>query len=156
MPKTSSGVLLFRFKKGYPEILLFHPGGPYWAKKDAGVWSIPKGELNENEEPVKAAERELLEETGIEIKGDLIQLTPIKQKNNKIVLAWALEQDFDPRDLVSNFFEIEWPPGSGIKKQFPEMDRGSWFTIEEAKVRILTAQLPFITELEKIMRLSGI
>jgi predicted NUDIX family NTP pyrophosphohydrolase len=154
MLKTSAGVLLFRFKNEYPEILLFHPGGPYWAKKDAGVWSIPKGELNENEEPIKAAERELLEETGIEIKGGLIPLTPVKQKNNKIVFAWALEQDFDPQNLVSNLFEIEWPPGSGIKKQFPEMDRGSWFRIEEAKVKILGAQIPFITELEKIKRFS--
>ena len=149
MPKMSAGILLFRFKNVYPEILLFHPGGPYWAKKDAGVWSIPKGELNENEEPLQAAERELREETGIEIKGKLMKLTPIKQKNNKIVFAWTLEQDVNPLDLKSNLFEIEWPPHSGFKKQFPEMDRGFWFTIGEAKVKIIAAQLPFIEELEK-------
>ena len=151
MLKMSAGILLFRFINEYPEILLFHPGGPYWAKKDAGVWSIPKGLLNENEEPIQAAERELKEETGIDIKGDLIKLTPIKQKNNKIVFAWALEQDFNPPDMKSNFFEMEWPPHSGEKKQFPEMDKGSWFTLEEAKVKILAAQLPFIAELEKMI-----
>ncbi len=151
MTKMSAGILLFRFKNRYPEILLFHPGGPYWAKKDAGVWSIPKGELNENEEPIQAAERELREETGIEIKGKLMKLTPIKQKNNKIVFAWALEQDFNTLDLKSNLFEIEWPPNSGDKKQFPEMDRGLWCTIEEAKVKILAAQLPLIEELEKMI-----
>ncbi len=151
MPKMSAGILLFRFKNMHPEILLFHPGGPYWAKKDAGVWSIPKGELNENEEPIQAAERELREETGIEIKGRLMKLTPIKQKNNKIVFAWALEQDFNPLDLKSNLFEMEWPPNSGDKKKFPEMDKGLWYTIEEAKVKILPAQLPFIEELEKMI-----
>lgn len=151
MLKMSAGILLFRFINEYPEILLFHPGGPYWAKKDAGVWSFPKGLLNENEEPIQAAERELKEETGIDIKGDLIKLTPIKQKNNKIVFAWALEQDFNPPDMKSNFFEMEWPPHSGEKKQFPEMDKGSWFTLEEAKVKILAAQLPFIAELEKMI-----
>jgi predicted NUDIX family NTP pyrophosphohydrolase len=151
MLKMSAGILLFRFKKSKPEILLFHPGGPYWAKKDAGVWSIPKGLLNEDEEPLDAAKRELKEETGIEIHGELMKLIPIKQKNNKMVFAWSLEQDFDPGNLKSNLFEIEWPPKSGKKMQFPEMDKGSWFTIEEAKVKILPAQLPFIIELEKMI-----
>jgi predicted NUDIX family NTP pyrophosphohydrolase len=149
MLRMSAGILLFRFKNSNPEILLFHPGGPYWAKKDAGVWSIPKGLLNEGEDPLYAANRELREETGIEVKGKLNQLTPIKQKNNKMVFAWSLEQDFDPINLKSNLFEIEWPPKSGKKMQFPEMDKGAWFTIEEAKVKILAAQLPFIIELEK-------
>ncbi len=103
MPKLRAGILLFRLKNVFPEILLFHPGGPYWAKKDAGVWSIPKGELNDNEEPVQAAERELKEETGIEIKGKLMKLTPIRQKNYKIVFAWALEQDVNHLDIKSNF-----------------------------------------------------
>jgi predicted NUDIX family NTP pyrophosphohydrolase len=151
MLKISAGILLFRFINGHPEILLFHPGGPYWAKKDVGVWSIPKGLLNENEEPIEAAVRELKEETGLVVGGDMIQLSPVKQKNNKIVFAWALEQDFNPLDLKSNFFEIEWPPHSGEKKLFPEMDKGSWFTLEEAKVKILAAQLPFIVELEKMI-----
>jgi predicted NUDIX family NTP pyrophosphohydrolase len=151
MPKMSAGILLFRFTNVYPEILLFHPGGPYWANKDAGVWSIPKGELNENEEPVHAAERELLEESGITINGDLLELTPVKQKSGKKVFAWALEQDFNPIDMTSNLFEIEWPPASGQKKQFPEMDKCSWFTVEEAKLKILTAQVPLIEELEKMI-----
>jgi len=151
MLKMSAGILLFRFKNINPEVLLFHPGGPYWAKKDAGVWSIPKGQLNEDEDPLSAAKRELKEETGIDIKGKLIQLTPIKQKNNKTVFVWSLEQDFDLLNLKSNLFEIEWPPKSGKKMQFPEMDRGAWFTIDEAKVKILAAQLPFIIELEKMI-----
>ena len=151
MLKMSAGILLFRFKNINPEVLLFHPGGPYWAKKDAGAWSIPKGQLNEDEDPLSAAKRELKEETGIDIKGKLIQLTPIKQKNNKTVFAWSLEQDFDLLNLKSNLFEIEWPPKSGKKMQFPEMDRGAWFTIEEAKVKILAGQLPFIIELEKMI-----
>ncbi len=151
MLKMSAGILLFRFINEHPEILLLHPGGPYWAKKDVGAWSIPKGLLNENEEPKQAAVRELKEETGIDVKGDLIKLTPIKQKGNKIVFAWALEQDFNPLDIKSNYFEIEWPPKSGEKKQFPEMDKGSWFTVKEAKKKILPAQLPFIVELEKMI-----
>ena len=151
MPKISAGILLFRFISPYPEILLCHPGGPYWEKKDAGAWSIPKGELNENETPVQAAERELKEETGIVIKGDLIELGSIKPKNNKIVFAWALEQDFDPSDLKSNFFDLEWPPASGKTQRYPEMDRALWFTVEEAKEKILASQIPFIEELEKRM-----
>jgi predicted NUDIX family NTP pyrophosphohydrolase len=151
MPKISAGILLFRFKTIYPEILLFHPGGPHWAKKDFGVWSIPKGELNETESPVKEAERELEEEAGIKIEGKLIELTPVKQKSNKIVWAWALEQDFNPFDLKSNLFEMEWPPSSGQIKQFPEMDKAAWFTIEIAKEKILAGQIPFIEELEKLI-----
>ncbi len=152
MPKISAGILLLRFVNLYPEILLFHPGGPYWKKKDAGAWSIPKGELNENEIPVLAAERELKEETGIVIKGELIELGSVKQKNNKIVFAWALEQDFEPLDLRSNLFNIEWPPASGKTQSFPEMDKAAWFTIEEAKEKILASQIPFIEELEKKIR----
>jgi predicted NUDIX family NTP pyrophosphohydrolase len=151
MPKLSAGILLFRFTNIYPEILLFHPGGPYWAKKDKGAWSIPKGELNKDEEPIHAAERELREETGITVKGNLLALTPVKLKSNKIIYAWALEQDFNPLEIQSNLFEIEWPPSSGQKKQFPEMDKGSWFTVEEAKIKILAAQKPFIDELEKMI-----
>ncbi len=149
MPKISAGILLFRFIRTYPEILLFHPGGPYWKNKDIGVWSIPKGELNENETPIQAAERELKEESGIVIMGKLIELGSVKTKNNKIVFAWALEQDFEPLDLRSNLFNIEWPPASGKIQSFPEMDKAVWFTLEEAKEKILSSQIPFIEELEK-------
>jgi predicted NUDIX family NTP pyrophosphohydrolase len=149
MPKISAGILLFRFINLYPEILLFHPGGPYWARKDAGAWSIAKGELNEDETPIHAAERELKEESGITIMGDLIELGSIKPKNNKLVFAWALEQDFDPSNLQSNLFEIEWPPASGKKQSFPEMDQACWFTLDEAKQKILESQIPFIEALEK-------
>ncbi len=149
MPKISAGILIFRFISPYPEILLFHPGGPYWKNKDIGSWSIPKGELNKDETPIQAAERELKEETGIDIMGELIELGSTKPKNNKIVYAWALEQDFEPLDLKSNLFNIEWPPASGKTQSFPEMDKAVWFTIEKAKEKILASQIPFIEELEK-------
>ena len=149
MPKISAGIILFRFINLYPEILLFHPGGPYWQNKDVGAWSMPKGELNENETPIEAAERELKEETGISVKGKLIELGAVKQKNNKKVFAWALEQDFEPLDLESNLFSVEWPPASGQKQSFPEMDKAVWFSFEEAKTKILTSQIPLIDELEK-------
>jgi predicted NUDIX family NTP pyrophosphohydrolase len=154
MPKISAGVLLYRLINGYPEILLFHPGGPYWAKKDAAVWSIPKGEVNEKETQIQAAERELEEESGIKVQGKLIALTPLKQKSNKIVWAWALEQNFNPSDIKSNLFEMEWPPSSGHIRQFPEMDKAAWFTIEEAKLKILSGQVPFLEELEQHIQLK--
>ena len=149
MPKISAGILLYRFISDYPEVLLFHPGGPFWAKKDKGVWSIAKGEVAENETVLAAAIRELEEESGIKAGGDLVELKPVKQKNNKQVHAWALEQDFDPAELKSNLFEIEWPPSSGERRQFPEMDRAAWFTLPEAREKILTGQLPLLEELEK-------
>jgi predicted NUDIX family NTP pyrophosphohydrolase len=151
MPKLSAGVLIFRLINIYPEILLVHPGGPFWAKKDLGVWSIPKGELTESETPEAAARRELQEETGIIAAGKLIELKPVKQKNNKIVLAWALEQDFDPSDLISNPFELEWPPGTGRIRQFPEVDKAAWFNLDKAKEKILAGQIPFIEELVKLL-----
>ncbi len=149
MPKISAGILLYRFISDYPEVLLFHPGGPFWAKKDKGVWSIAKGEVAENETMLAAAIRELEEESGIQAGGDLVELKPVKQKNNKLVHAWALEQDFNPAELKSNLFEIEWPPSSGERRQFPEMDRAAWFSLPEAKEKILPGQLPLLEELEK-------
>ncbi len=149
MPKISAGILLYRFISDYPEVLLFHPGGPFWAKKDKGVWSIAKGEVAENETMLAAAIRELEEESGIQAGGDLVELKPVKQKNNKLVHAWALEQDFNPAGLKSNLFEIEWPPSSGERRQFPEMDRAAWFSLPEAKEKILLGQLPLLEELEK-------
>jgi predicted NUDIX family NTP pyrophosphohydrolase len=151
MPKISAGILLYRFVSGNPEVLLFHPGGPFWAKKDEGTWGIAKGEL-EKDEPIEAAAiRELEEESGITVRGELIPLKPVLQKNNKLVHAFALEQDFDPADLKSNLFEVEWPPHSGKKKSFPEVDRASWYEFAEAKAKILASQIPLLEELEEMI-----
>ena len=154
MPKISAGILLYRFISSAPEVLLFHPGGPYWAKKDMGVWSIAKGEAGENEDLLACAIRELEEESGIRVNGDLIELRPVKQKNNKIVHAWALGQDFDPSGLKSNLFEMEWPPSSGKMQRFPEMDRAAWFGFAEAKEKILSGQQPLLDELENRIKQS--
>lgn len=147
MSKKSAGILLYRTKNRIVEVLLVHPGGPFWIKKDAGAWTIPKGELNEGEEPVEAAIREMEEETGIILKGNLLELTPVKQKAGKLVYAWANEQDVDPSRIKSNEFEIEWPPKSGKKKSFPEIDKAGWFDIKTAKEKINPGQLPLIEEL---------
>lgn len=125
-----------------------HPGGPFWTNKDAGAWSIPKGEIEENEASWDAAKREFEEETSVKISGEGIELMPVRQKNNKLVYAWAVRQDLDPAFIKSNFFEIEWPPKSGKLKSFPEMDKAGWFTLPEAKQKILEAQIPLIEELE--------
>ena len=148
MPKISAGILLYRVISGFPEVLLFHPGGPFWAKKDKGVWSIAKGELTENETLLDGAIRELEEESGIKLRGELMALNPVRQNSSKIVYAWALRQDFNPSDLKSNTFEMVWPPGSGILRQFPEMDRAAWFAFPEAKEKIIAGQLPLLLELE--------
>lgn len=151
MAKQSAGLLFFRFKKIILEVLLVHPGGPFWAKKDAGTWSIPKGEIKESEDPLATAIREVQEETGIESEGNFIELTPIKQKSGKIVFAWAVEDDFDASCITSNTFEMEWPPKSGRQKSFPEIDKAEWFTIEQAERKILEAQLPMLKELTSIL-----
>ena len=147
MSKKSAGILLYRTKNKIVEVLLVHPGGPFWIKKDAGAWTIPKGELNENEEPFDAAIREMKEETGIILKGNYLELTPVKQKAGKLVYAWANEQDIDPSEIKSNEFEIEWPPKSGKKKSFHEIDKADWFDINTAKEKINPGQLPLIEEL---------
>jgi predicted NUDIX family NTP pyrophosphohydrolase len=147
MQRKSAGILLYRFKGIFPEVLLVHPGGPFWVKKDLGAWSIPKGEFEENENPFDAAKRELEEETSIKISGDFIELTPVKQKNGKMIFAWAIYHDVDPAIIISNEFEIEWPPKSGNKKSFPEIDKARWFGIGGAKERIVKAQVPLIEEL---------
>ncbi|MFC0771503.1 NUDIX domain-containing protein [Terrimonas alba] len=146
--KKSAGILLYRFSGGLPEVLLVHPGGPFWAKKDIGAWSIPKGEFEAEEDPLSAAQRELAEETGIKAEGNFIELTPVKQKSGKLVYAWALEKDVDTGSIKSNSFEIEWPPKSGKKKSFPEIDKAAWFAVAESKEKILPGQLPLINELE--------
>ena len=148
MSKKSAGILLYRFTNDLAEILLVHPGGPFWAKKDLGAWSIPKGEFEANENPLDAAKREVEEETGIKVQGEFIELTPAKQKSGKVIYAWAQQKDINPEQIKSNNFEIEWPPKSGKKKSFPEIDKAAWFEVEDAKKKINAGQVPLITELE--------
>jgi predicted NUDIX family NTP pyrophosphohydrolase len=152
--KLSAGLLFFRFHQSSLQVLLVHPGGPFWAKKDAGSWSIPKGEIEKEEEPLAAAIRECQEETGITAEGNFIELTPVKQKSGKLVYAWAIESDVDPSKISSNEFEMEWPPRSGIKKSFPEIDKADWFTADEAETKIIAGQLPLIRELETLLQIG--
>ncbi len=148
--KESAGVLLFR-NRAEPELLLIHPGGPYWSKKDLGAWSIPKGEPDSGEDKRQCALRELGEELGPDAPSlsatDLIELGSIRQKGGKVVHAWAAEGDFDPTKLDSNSFEFEWPPRSGVKREFPEVDRAEWFEPEEARRRINPAQAELLGRL---------
>ena len=127
-----------------------HPGGPFWAKKDAGAWSIPKGEF-ETEQPLVAAMREFEEETGLKISGDFIELKPVKQKGGKIVYAWAVEADFDASDIQSNMFKLEWPPKSGVMRDYPEVDRAGWFDLETAKLKMLASQTGLIEQLQEFL-----
>ena len=154
---TSVGILLWRSREGRLEVLLAHPGGPVWAKKDIGHWTIPKGELEPGEEFAAAARREFAEETGHEVpKNPLVDLGGITQKSGKLVLGWAVEGDLDPSTAVSNTFEMEWPPRSGIVQRFPEIDRVEWFELGEARVRLNAAQLPFLERLHAALgRTSG-
>jgi predicted NUDIX family NTP pyrophosphohydrolase len=147
MPKRSAGILMFRRGGGEVEVLLMHPGGPFWAKKDLGVWSIPKGEYSEDEDALAVAKREFEEETGARPQGDFYPLGEVVQRGRKIVTAWALEGDFDPATLRSNAFELEWPPKSGRKASFPEVDRAQWFSPADARRKILASQGEFITRL---------
>ena len=132
MPKRSAGLLMYRRRNHHIEVFLVHPGGPLWAKKDLGAWTIPKGEYAEPEQPLAAAIREFSEETGITPSGDLIDLGTIRQSGGKLVSAWAFEGDCDPARLTSNLCQLEWPPRSGRLISFPEIDRGAWFSISEA------------------------
>jgi predicted NUDIX family NTP pyrophosphohydrolase len=147
--KQSAGILLFRRKKE-KEVFLVHPGGPFWMNKDNGAWTIPKGEINETEDPLAAAIREFEEETGKKLLGSFIQLIPVKQKAGKIIQAWLLEDDIDEKQVVSNNFTMEWPPKSGKMKSFPEVDKAAWFSVEAAKEKINPAQIPFVEAVEKI------
>ncbi len=152
MPKTSAGILLYRRKNSVLEFFLVHPGGPYFAKKDKGAWSVPKGELDEGEDALAAARREFAEETGCSSEGKFIPLFPVRQKSGKIVLVWAVEGDCDAGAIRSNTFTLEWPPRSGRMREFPEVDRAGWFTIDEAKEKITPAQATLLDDLlDKIM-----
>ena len=152
MPETSAGILLFRRRGGELEILLVHPGGPFWAKKDDGAWSIPKGLYESGEDPLIAAQREFREETGAAVGGEFVALGEFKLPSGKRLSAWAAEGDFHPATLASNEFEMEWPPRSGKFGQFPEIDRAQWFSIEEARQKILKGQEPFIDRLLALLK----
>lgn len=144
--RKSAGIVAYRNKKSI-EVFLVHPGGPFFKNKDAGVWSIPKGEYAEDEDPLSAAKREFKEETGFELHGNFIELQPVKQKGGKTVCAWAIEFDLNEQRIISNNFSIEWPPKSGKMKDFPEIDKAGWFSLKEAKEKINPAQFGLIEEL---------
>jgi len=149
--KKSAGILPYRIRDGQPEFFLVHPGGPFWKKKDAAAWSVAKGEYEEGEEPLAAARREFTEETGLRCDGKFIPLKPVKQKSGKQVIAWAIEMDIDPSTIHSNTFQLEWPPKSGRYKEFPEVDKGEWFTPGIAREKINAYQLPLIDELLSVL-----
>lgn len=150
--KQSAGILLYKTVGNDRQFLLAHPGGPFWKSKDLGVWSIPKGEFDATEDAFDAALREFEEETGVALMGDFTPLLPVKLKSGKIIYAWAIDQDFDPAQLVSNTFEMEWPPKSGKLGTFPEIDRVAWFGLDEALVKINAAQADFIRQLESVQK----
>lgn len=151
MPKRSAGLLMYRHRNESLEVFLVHPGGPFWARKDLGVWSIPKGEYRADEDPLEAARREFHEETGLAVEGPFQKLTEIRQKGGKYVQAYALRGDADPAALKSNTFAMEWPPRSGKQQEFPEVDRAEWFGLAEARQKILASQQPLLDELEDLL-----
>lgn len=153
MSLCSAGILLYRFVDGCLEVMLVHPGGPYWVRKDEGAWTLPKGLCEAGEDPLAAARREFREETGFEVDGRLVGLGELRQPSGKIVHAWAVEQDVDPAGIISNTFSLEWPPKSGITRQFPEVDRGQWFGLAEARRKILRGQAGFLDRL--VRRVAG-
>lgn len=149
--KRSAGLLMYR-RRDNIEILLVHPGGPFWAGKDDGAWSLPKGLVNPGEDELLAAIREFEEETGFPAEGEFIALSPLRQPSGKVVLAWAFEGDCDAVHMKSNLFTMEWPPRSGKMVEFPEADRAGWFDLESAKAKIIKGQRGFIEEFERIIK----
>ena len=149
MAKRTAGLILFRERTGRLEVLLVHPGGPFWKNKDEGAWSIPKGLVDEGEDPFDAAKREFSEETGGTPNGEAIALEPLRQPSGKVLHAWAMRGEFDPATLTSNTFLTEWPPKSGRQQEFHEVDRAGWFSIEEAGRKILKGQAALLNELLK-------
>jgi predicted NUDIX family NTP pyrophosphohydrolase len=147
MRKLSAGLLMYRRRTGRVEVFLVHPGGPFFAKKDKGVWTLPKGEYEADETPLDAARREFAEETGFPAAGPFLELGEVKQRSGKLVMAWAFAGDCDPAELVSNTCEVEWPPKSKRMVTIPEIDRGGWFSLDEARLRINPAQEPFLDRL---------
>jgi len=151
MQKKSAGILVYRKTKEVYEVLLVHPGGPFWAKKDLNSWSIPKGEFEDDEEPLGAAKREFEEETGFRIEGEFIEQLPVKQPSGKLIYSWAVEGDIDAFKVKSNLFKMEWPPRSGTFKEFPEIDRAEWFSFEAAQQKIISGQIPILENLKIIL-----
>jgi predicted NUDIX family NTP pyrophosphohydrolase len=151
MNLNSSGILLFRFRNERLQVMLVHPGGPFWRKKDKGAWSIPKGLFEDHESPLDAARREFKEETSFEINGKFINLGNLRQPSGKKIHAWALERDFDETRIVSNKFALEWPKRSGIINEYPEIDKACWFYIDQAKEKIQKGQASFIDRLIEII-----
>jgi predicted NUDIX family NTP pyrophosphohydrolase len=152
MKTISAGILLYRWKDGELQVFLVHPGGPFFAGMDAGVWSIPKGLPDPGEDSLAAAQREFAEETGCSLSGTFRPLSPIVQRGGKTVLAWAAEGHCDERELRSNTFSLEWPPRSGRMQEFPEVDRAGWFTVSDAKEKINPAQAALVDELKALLR----
>jgi predicted NUDIX family NTP pyrophosphohydrolase len=151
MTRRSAGILVYRKRDGGTEVLLAHPGGPFWAKRDAGAWSVPKGEYADGEEAEAAARREFAEETGWSLEGELRPLGEVRQKAGKSVTGFAAEGDFDPANLESNRFEMEWPPKSGRKASFPEIDRAGWFSLDEARGKMIEGQRPLLDRLQDLL-----
>jgi predicted NUDIX family NTP pyrophosphohydrolase len=147
MAKISAGILLFRRRPAGAQVLLVHPGGPFWAKKDDGAWSMPKGLTEEGEDALAAAKREFLEETGLAVEGEFLELGSHTQKSGKIIVAWGHEGDFDVRSLTSNSFSMEWPPRSGKTAEFPEVDKADWFGLDEALTKVTKGQSAIIRAL---------
>ncbi len=153
MGVQSAGILLFRFRDNKLEVLLVHPGGPFWAGKDAGAWSIPKGVFTE-EDPLDAARREFKEETGFDVDGEFIELGQLKQPSGKTIHAWALQKDIDETKVVSNTFRLEWPRHSGRFREYPEIDRAQWFELKEARKKLLKGQAGFLDRLTEVIGYS--
>jgi predicted NUDIX family NTP pyrophosphohydrolase len=149
--KLSAGILLYRLE-GEVQVFLVHPGGPFWAKKDEGAWSIPKGEYEAGEDPLMVAKREFQEETGFKIDGTCYPLTPLKQPSGKVISAWAVAGDIDAAALTSNTFTMEWPPKSGRTREVPEVDRGAWFDLPTARIKLLPGQRGFLDQLLPIVQ----
>jgi predicted NUDIX family NTP pyrophosphohydrolase len=155
MAKQSAGILLYRLFRDTLEVLLVHPGGPFFQKKDLGVWSVPKGEFGDDEDSLSAAIREFKEETGKALIGNFTELNPIKYKSGKTVYCWALQGDMDTKNIVSNTILLEWPMKSGKMVEVPEVDKAEWFDIETAKTKIIAAQIPLLDQLEKKVKDSS-
>lgn len=155
MAKESAGVLMYRRRRGRLQVFLVHPGGPFWAGKDLGAWSIPKGEFGPGEDPLEAARREFEEETGMPVAGSFNRLTPRRQPSGKIVHAWAVEGDCDAAAIESNKFSMEWPPKSGRMREFPEVDSARWYDVGLARDKIHKGQIAFLDELEARLLTAG-